>query len=73
MFKINYMKKSRFSIDTRITLSLNDDREGCFWQEERGPRYGNSRKARSKAKMQLRKKFRRVSKQFTNDELNEKE
>lgn len=52
-------KRNKLSIDTRLTLlSLNDDREGCFWQIERGPRYGNSRKARAKAKVQSRRVLR---------------
>lgn len=41
------------------TLALNDDRGDATWQYERGPRYGNSRKARSLAKKQSRRKERR--------------
>jgi hypothetical protein len=43
------------------TLSLNEDRGDSTWQEERGERYGNSRKGRAKKKPQRqrinRKKF----------------
>ena len=42
------------------TLSLNEDRGEATWQYERGHRYGNSRKARSLAKKQSRRKERRT-------------
>jgi hypothetical protein len=40
------------------------DREGCPWQTERGPRYGNSRKAKAKAKAQDRRKLRHKLNKF---------
>jgi len=50
------MKKiSRLSKNSKKILSLNENREDAWWQIERGPRYGNSRKARSKAKKNARK------------------
>jgi hypothetical protein len=49
-------KRSRLYKGSPRKLSLNDDREDAHWQVERGPRWGNSRKARSKAKRYLRKK-----------------
>ena len=50
-------------------IALNDDRGEATWQYERGPRYGNSRKARSLAKKQSRRKERRTQniKQNTDD------
>lgn len=52
---MNKMKTKR----SCTTLSLNEDRGDAEWQIERGPRYGNSRKVRSKAKHQERKSSRR--------------
>jgi hypothetical protein len=43
-------KKGKFSVDTRTTKGLDEDRGDAWWQEERGPRYGVSRKARAKKK-----------------------
>ena len=40
-------------------LSLNDDRGDATWQYDRGPRYGNARKARAKMKQLDRRKNRR--------------
>lgn len=57
-------KKSKYSIRSNYTLSLNEDRGECFWQQERGVRYGNSRKARAKAKVQKRRSERRKNKNF---------
>jgi len=42
--------KNKYTKRTGFTLSLNDDRGEAFWQIERGPRYGNSRKARALGK-----------------------
>lgn len=56
------MKDSKFSVDTRCTLSLNDDREDATWQYERGKRYGNARKAKAKQKRSLSRKTRRMNK-----------
>jgi hypothetical protein len=39
--------------------SLNEDRGDAWWQEERGPRYGNSRKVRSRGKVFDRRKRKR--------------
>lgn len=50
-----------------LTLSLNDDRGDATWQYERGPRYGNSRKVRSLAKKQARRKERRKTKISTEE------
>jgi hypothetical protein len=47
-------------------LGLNEDREGAFWQEERGPRYGCSRKAIAKKKRYERKRKLRLKEK--NDE-----
>lgn len=51
--------KSRLEKRSPEKLSLNANREDAFWQYERGPRYGNARKARAKAKKQLRRKERK--------------
>jgi hypothetical protein len=57
------MKKlSKFSKRTGYTLSLNADRGDATWQQERGERYGNARKARAKAKVSIRKSDRRKNK-----------
>ncbi len=59
------MKKvSKLSTRTGYTLSLNADRGEATWQEERGERYGNARKARAKAKVAIRKADRRKNKQI---------
>ena len=52
-------KRSKYSKRSGVKLSLNEDREGAFWQQERGPRYGNSRKVRSKIKIIKRRKYRK--------------
>ena len=57
--------KNKLTKRTGYTLSLNEDRGDAFWQTERGPRYGNARKARSKAKVSGRRKERRASKKIT--------
>lgn len=55
-----YMNKTnKYTKRSGETLSLNDDRGDAIWQIERGKRYGNSRKARAKAKHLLRRKKRR--------------
>ena len=55
--------KSKYAKRSGETLSLNADREGATWQEERGPRYGNARKAKAKQKHYERRKERRLEKQ----------
>jgi hypothetical protein len=63
------MKKiSKFSKRTGYTLSLNADRGDATWQQERGERYGNSRKARAKSKVSVRKSDRRKNKLINLDE-----
>lgn len=57
--------KNKLTKRTGYTLSLNEDRGEAFWQTERGVRYGNARKARSKAKTSIRRKQRRLSKRVT--------
>lgn len=52
-------KRSKYSKRSGVKLSLNEDREGAFWQEERGTRYGNTRKVRSKMKILKRRKYRK--------------
>lgn len=52
--------KSKFAKRSGEILSLNADREGATWQEERGPRYGNARKAKAKQKHYMRRKQRRI-------------
>lgn len=64
------MKKvSKLSTRTGYTLSLNADRGMAIWQEERGERYGNARKARAKAKVAIRKADRRKNKLIELEEL----
>lgn len=59
------MKKvSKLSKRTGYTISLNADRGEATWQEERGERYGNARKARAKSKVARRKADRRKNKQI---------
>ena len=41
-------------------LSLNENRDGKTWQEERGIRYGNARKVKSKQKTQERRTQRKI-------------
>lgn len=36
-------------------IGLNDDREGAFWQDDRGKRYGNNRKGIAKDKVRQRR------------------
>lgn len=52
-------KISRFTKRSGHTKSLNADRGDAWWQDERGPRYGNARKAKSKQKVDGRRKERR--------------
>lgn len=54
--------KSQLSKKSNYILALNDNREDAFWQEERGPRYGNKRKYIAKKKVQLRRTERRENK-----------
>lgn len=58
-------KRSRLAKRSGTILSLNEDRGDAWWQIERGPRYGNARHARSKAKQQGRKTQRRQGKEET--------
>lgn len=60
---------SKLSTRTGYTLSLNADRGMATWQEERGERYGNARKARAKAKVAIRKADRRKNKLIELEEL----
>lgn len=46
-------------------IGKNNDREGAFWQEERGPRYGNNRKSVAKDKRRLRRQDRLDGKRNT--------
>ena len=62
------MKKvSKLSKRTGYTISLNADRGEATWQEERGERYGNARKARAKAKVAIRKADRRKNKKILDE------
>ena len=61
---------SKLSTRTGYTLSLNADRGMATWQEERGERYGNARKARAKVKVAIRKADRRKNKLIELEELN---
>jgi hypothetical protein len=53
-------KRSRFAKRSGEILSLNENRDGKTWQEERGIRYGNARKAKSKQKIQERRIQRKI-------------
>ncbi len=59
--------KSKLSIDTRVTKGLNEDRGDATWQQERGARYGNARKARSRMKVLKRRLERRKKEDFLKD------
>ncbi len=52
--------KSKFSKRSSTAVSLNEDRGDASWQYERGPRYGNSRKAKALQKRQQRKTERSI-------------
>ncbi len=57
------MKKvSKFTKRTGYTLSLNADRGDATWQQERGERWGNARKAKANAKIDKRRVERRKRK-----------
>lgn len=62
MKKINKRSKLYKSLSPLgCILSLNSDRGDAFWQTERGPRYGNARKAKAKAKRVQARKDRRTN------------